>query len=93
MSKKIDITLYTDKYFLRSYEILKKENLNPYVRAQIFIRKGPGILYGIKESLDFIKSNSNIESNGGHIYTLLDGMEYKSLETIMIIEGYILDII
>lgn len=93
MSKKINIELFTDKYFLRSYDILKKENLNPFVKAQIFIRKGPGILSGIDKAIEFIKSNSNIEKNGGHIYALDDNTEYKPLETIMIIESYILDII
>ena len=29
---------YTDKYFLRSKEVLQKEGLNPFIRAQLFIR-------------------------------------------------------
>ena len=35
-----DYKPYTDKYFLYANQILKAEGLNPFVRAQIFIRKG-----------------------------------------------------
>jgi Nicotinic acid phosphoribosyltransferase len=93
MANKLDFEKYTDKYFLRAYEILQKENLNPFVRAQIFVRKGPGILAGMDEMISFICSNSDLEKNGGRIYALSDGESYDPLETILLIEAPILDII
>ena len=33
---------YADKYFLRTGEVLRAEGINPWDRAQIMIRKGPG---------------------------------------------------
>ena len=93
MANKLDFEKYTDKYFLRAYEILQKENLNPFVRAQIFVRKGPGILAGMDEMISFICSNSDLEKNGGRIYALSDGESYGPLETILLIEAPILDII
>ena len=88
-----DFEKYTDKYFLRAYEILLKENLNPFVRAQIFVRKGPGIISGMSETIDFIRENSDLEKNGGRIYALSDGDSYSPLETILLLEAPILDII
>lgn len=88
-----DFEKYTDKYFLRAYEILQKENLNPFVRAQIFVRKGPGIMAGMEEAVSFIRSNSDLEKNGGRIYALSDGEPYEPLETILILEAPVLDIV
>ena len=42
---------FTDKYFLRTHEVINKERLNPFVRDQVFIGKGPGEVAGIEESL------------------------------------------
>ncbi len=88
-----DFERYTDKYFLRAYEILQKENLNPFVRAQIFVRKGPGIIAGMEQAVSFIRSNSDLEKNGGRIYALSDGDAYTPLETILMLEAPVLDII
>jgi Nicotinic acid phosphoribosyltransferase len=94
MSEKlIDFEKYTDKYFLRAYDILQKENLNPFVRAQIFVRKGPGIIFGMQEAIDFILTHSDLKKNGGKIYALSDGDTYQPLETILLIETPVLDII
>ncbi|MCA9478424.1 MAG: nicotinate phosphoribosyltransferase [Nanoarchaeota archaeon] len=84
---------YTDKYFLRSKKILQEEGLNPYVRAQVFVRKGPGIVKGLDEAIDLIKENSPLAKHGGKIYALKDGDSYESGETQMIIEGRIDDFI
>ncbi|MDV0446131.1 hypothetical protein MmiAt1_17470 [Methanimicrococcus sp. At1] len=88
-----DFEKYTDKYFLRAYEILQKENLNPFVRAQIFVRKGPGIMAGMTEAVTFIRNNSDLEKNGGRIYALADGESYEPLETILLLEAPVLDIV
>ncbi|MDR0768251.1 MAG: hypothetical protein LBE57_07530 [Methanosarcinales archaeon] len=91
--KQFDFEKYTDKYFLRAYEILQKDNLNPFVRAQIFVRKGPGIISGMAETVSFIRTHSDLEINGGRIYALSDGETYEPLESILILEAPILDII
>ncbi|MDL2261581.1 hypothetical protein LJC08_05070 [Methanimicrococcus sp. OttesenSCG-928-J09] len=91
--QQFDFEKYTDKYFLRAYEILQKENINPFVRAQIFVRKGPGIMAGMSEAVSFIRNHSDLEKNGGHIYALPDGEPYEPLETILMLEAPILDIV
>ena len=53
---------FADKYFLRANEILKAENLNPWVRAQVFIRKGPGKVYGVDEALAILEKYGLIQT-------------------------------
>lgn len=84
---------YVDKYFLRTKEILEKEGLNPFVRAQIFVRKGPGIVAGIDEAIKFISENSDLAKNGGAIYSLKDGDYFSPVETQMLIEARVNDIV
>jgi nicotinate phosphoribosyltransferase len=88
-----DIERYSDKYFLRSLEILKKEKLNPFIRAQVFIREGPGRIYGINEVVELIEHASVLKKNGGMILSLQEGEIYESDETILLIEGRVQDII
>ena len=47
---------YIDKYFLHAKEILQKDNLDPIVKYQIFIRETPCAVYGIDESIALIKN-------------------------------------
>ena len=84
---------YTDVYFLRSLEILQKISLNPFVRAQVFFRKGPGKIYGMNEALEIIKTYSKLLENGGRIFYLAEGEEYQPEETVLLLEGRIQDII
>jgi len=91
--KRPDFEKYTDKYFLRAYDILRKDNLNPFVRAQVFVRKGPGVIAGMKEAVDFISANSDLEKHGGRLYALSDGDTYQPLETILLLEAPVLDIV
>ena len=84
---------YADKYFLRSNEILKAEGLNPWVRMQAFVRKGPGQAYGIDEALDILDKYSNLVENGGKVYALREGANYDSCETLMVIEAPIQDVV
>ncbi len=86
-----DYRPYIDKYFLRAKEILKKENLNPIVKAQVFIRKGDCKVYGIDEAIAVLKKYSN--SKNMKIYALKEGDYFKSGETLMTIEAPIQDII
>ncbi len=46
---------YTDKYFLRSKQILEAENINPVVRYQVFARQDIKSLVGVNKAVDFIK--------------------------------------
>ena len=67
---------HCDKYFLRSNEILKAEELNPWVCMQIFCRKqldSPGKVAGIKETADLILNNSELEEVQGRIYAREEG--------------------
>ena len=79
---------YTDKYFLRTKKILEKDEINPMVRYQVFVRKGPGIVAGIEEAIEIIETYSpNFRKNGGKIYALKDGDDYAAGETLMHIDG------
>jgi nicotinate phosphoribosyltransferase len=84
---------YTDKYFLRSKEILERDNLNPWVLAQVMIRKGPGQVGGVDEAIAIFKKYSAIREHGGSIYALSDGDQYSGGETLLHIYAPIQDII
>jgi len=81
---------YTDKYFLRSKEILEKCNINPLVRYQVFVREGGPMDYGcIEEAVDFIKG---VVGNKVKIFALLDGSWCTSpCESVMTLEGRVQD--
>ncbi len=84
---------FIDKYFLRTNQILKSEGLNPFVRAQVFIRKGPGEIAGIDEAVEMLRKYTGLEENGGRLYTLRDGMAYEPKKALMLIEARIQDIV
>ena len=84
---------YQDKYFLRTLEILQKEDLNPWVVAQVMIRKGPGIVGGIDEAIAIIDKYSDIRKHGGEVYAINDGDEYAAGESLMFIKAPIQDIV
>lgn len=63
---------YTDKYFLRSNEILKAKNWNPWVNVEVFMRK-EGYVRGIDEAVEVIRKYSNIEKVGGKIFAIPEG--------------------
>jgi len=84
-----DYRPYTDKYFLRAREILEAEGLNPWARAQVFIRRGPGPLAGMEEAIAFIRSHAPNVS----IHALPDFQSYDSGETLMTLEGHLQEFI
>jgi len=84
---------YADKYFLRSNEILRAECLNPWVRAQVFIRQGPGFLAGIDEALQILSQYSPLVQYNGRVYSLREYDTYYPKETLMLIEAPIQDIV
>ena len=84
---------YIDKYFLRSKQVLQAEGINPWVQAQVMIRKGPGKAYGINEALAILNKYSNLVEHSGKVYALKEGAEYNPRDTLMLIEAPIQDII
>ena len=99
MKRKINFDLpkdhkpHTDKYFLRSKEILEKEDINPYVRYQTFVRKGPGKIGGIDKSIAAIMKYAPQLKNNGKIYAIDNNTQYQPKETLMVIEGHVQDLI
>lgn len=82
----------TDKYFLNSNEILKAEGLNPWIRGQVFVRKGPGVACGIEEAIAIVDKYSDIRKHGGRIYALKEGESYEPKDTAIVIEAPVQDI-
>ena len=93
MIKQNKMKEYTDKYFLRSNEILKAKGMNPWVNMQVFVRRGPGKVFGIDEAIEIVKENGNILESGGKIYAKDEGDCYAPKETVMNIIAPIQDII
>ena len=87
-----DHTPFIDKYFLRAKEILEKENLNPMVKAQVFLRRGNCPVYGLDEAISILCKYSDIEKTG-KIYALDEGDYISNGEVIMVIEAPIQSII
>lgn len=84
---------YTDKYFLRSRQILEREGLNPTVTMQIFFRDGPGQLAGIDAVVNLLDGFSPLAAHGGKVFALPEGSRFSPLEPVMHIEGPIQDFI
>ena len=84
---------YADKYFLRAGEVLRAEGINPWVRAQVMIRKGPGQVYGMDKALAILEKYSPLVKHGGRVYALEEGTNYSPRETLMLIEAPIQDIV
>lgn len=83
--------IYIDKYFLRAKEILIKENLNPVVKAQVFIRNANCRAHGINEAIAILTKYSN--SKNLKVYAVPEGSLFEYGERLMIIEAPIQDII
>jgi len=76
---------YTDKYFTRTREILKKDNHHPNVLMQVFQKK-KAILSGIDEAIAIIKVGAD-NPEKLRIKALYDGDEISPYETVLTIEG------
>ena len=85
-----DYKSHTDKYFLRSKLILEKEDINPIVRYQVFVRKDIDCIMGLDKAVAFIKEHAPL----AHVYSLRgDGDYCAACEPIMKIEGSVQDLI
>lgn len=76
---------YSDKYFVRTRTILKKDNNQARVVMQIFTRK-PGVVCGIDEAIAVLRLCAD-RPNQLKVKALYDGDEIKPNETVMTIEG------
>ena len=56
--KKLKLGLYSDRYFLRTSEILNKDNHHPHVMMQIF-QRNHAVLCGMDEAIAIIKKCSH----------------------------------
>jgi nicotinate phosphoribosyltransferase len=76
---------YTDKYFLRTNDILKKENLNPVVSMKVFAR-GEGKIAGLEDAVEVLEKYSTIKQSGGEIW-INKKDTYTNKESLMIIRA------
>ncbi len=76
---------YTDKYFLRTNEILKKEGLNPRISMKIFAR-GQGTVAGLDEAVEILRKFSDLEEQGGEVWETRKE-HFSGNEPLMIIKG------
>jgi nicotinate phosphoribosyltransferase len=78
---------YTDKYFLRTDEILNKEGLNPFISMKVFCRgEGPVPAAGLDEAVEILTAYSDLEQEGGEI-RVTTKQEFSPNEPLMIIKG------
>src|SRR5213083_564663 len=76
---------YSDKYFVRTRELLLKDDHRPCVTMQVF-GKAPAFLGGIDEAIAILKLCS-MEWPELEVYALYDGDEIAPWETVLLIEG------
>jgi len=87
--EKIKAGYYSDIYFLRTQEILNKDNHHPRVIMQIF-QRNHAVLCGIDEAIAVIKRCA-YHPESIKIHALHDGDKIEPWETVMTIEGDLAD--
>jgi nicotinate phosphoribosyltransferase len=75
---------YTDKYFIRTHDILKKEALNPSVSLKVFTR-GEGRVAGLEEAVKIIQAFSDIPATG-EVWVSKE-KNFKTKQPLMILKG------
>ena len=83
--QKIKKGWYSDKYFVRTREVLVKDNRHPHVVMQVFTRR-KSIVCGLDEAVAVLKLCSD-KPKKLCIRALFDGDQIKPMETVMTIEG------
>ena len=76
---------YSDKYFVRSRDILRAEGYRPRVTMQVF-GKSSAFLGGIDEAIAILKQCA-VEWSELKVWALYDGDEVQPWETVLLIEG------
>ena len=82
--EKIRAGYYSDKYFVRTREILDAQTQHPHVLMQVFARRA-GVLCGVDEAIAIIKRCS--VGWAPKIQALRDGDRIGKMEVVMTIEG------
>jgi len=83
--EKIRSGWYSDKYFVRTKEVLERDHRHTRVIMQVFCRK-EAVLCGIDEAIAILKLCATDPENL-NIRALHDGDRIKPMETVMTIEG------
>jgi nicotinate phosphoribosyltransferase len=76
---------YSDKYFVRTREILLAENYRPQVTMQVF-GKAHAFLGGMDEAIAILKLCA-VEWSELEVHALYDGDEVEPWESVLLIEG------
>jgi len=84
--EKLSKGYYSDKYFVRTKEILKKDRHHPDVLMQVFQRK-EAVLCGIDEAIAVMKVALGDDWKKLKVQALYDGDRIKPWETVMTIQG------
>ena len=77
---------YSDKYFVRTREVLRAEGRHPRVLMQVFTKQA-GILCGIDEAIAVVRLCTEPPGSPLTIHALYDGDPVSPAETVMTIEG------
>jgi nicotinate phosphoribosyltransferase len=83
--EKIRSGWYSDKYFVRTKEVLERDHRHTRVLMQIFCRK-EAVLCGMDEAIAILKLGA-VNPENLSIRALHDGDKVGALETVMTIEG------
>jgi nicotinate phosphoribosyltransferase len=75
---------YTDKYFPRANEILRREGINPRIGMKVFTR-GEGKVAGLEEAVEVLRKYSDLEDSG-EVWVTKNGV-YREKDPLMIIKG------
>jgi nicotinate phosphoribosyltransferase len=76
---------YTDKYFIRTKEILNKEGINPSISMKVFCR-ADGPVAGLEEAVDILNRYSDLAEVGGEVW-VTEKEEFSGSEPLMVIKG------
>ncbi len=82
--EKIRTGFYSDKYFVRTRQILNAQNLHPVVTAQVFCKK-EAVVAGLDEAVAILKECTPFEEL--MVRALYDGDRVGAWENVMEIEG------
>ena len=77
--------IYSDKYFVRTRDVLRRDRHSPNVLMQVFC-KANAILCGVDEAIAILKLASD-DWPGLTVQALYDGDRVEPFETVMTIEG------
>lgn len=80
---------FTDKYFLRSREILEQEGLNPEVAIKVFAR-GEGEIAGLEEASAIVDRYSESDETELHV---TEADEFETKDPLMVLKGPAQDVI